>query len=455
MLNITEPGLQDALQAMCRLAQHVGGRALVVGGSVRDALLGVPAKDLDVEVYGIAPDELKARLAERFPIDLVGESFGVIKLRGLPIDVSVPRRESRIGPGHRDFDVDADPGMTLEEASLRRDFTINAMAYDPLEKRLYDFHGGELDLRERRLRHVSERFKEDPLRVLRGMQFAARFELIAVPGTIEFCNTMTSAGLARERVFEEWKKLILKGVKPSMGLEFLRQSGWLRDVMELEALVNCEQEPDWHPEGDVWTHSLLSLDAYAEERIGDEREDLIVGFAVLCHDFGKPLTTEFREDRLRSYGHCEAGEQPTRAFLGRMTDQADLIDAVVALVRNHMCVDELYGNRAGDTAIRRLASRVKRIDRLVRVATADRNGRGRPEKKPFPAGDWVSQRAEALAVRDAEPVRIVMGRHLIELGLKPGPHFGRILAACYEAQLDGIVTDLEQGVALVKSMQNA
>ncbi|HRU71370.1 MAG TPA: HD domain-containing protein [Kiritimatiellia bacterium] len=450
LLRFEREDLRDALNAVCELVHREGGLALLVGGCVRDSIIGLPAKDIDVEVYGVPADVLKARLAARFRIDLVGEAFGVIKLHHLPIDVSLPRRESKAGLGHKGFDVLSDPNMTVEEAASRRDFTINAMAYDPRSDRLFDYFNGVDDLRHRVLRHTSQKFAEDPLRVLRGMQFAARFQLSAAPATLKLCASMDSEGLARERIFEEWKKLVLKGVKPSLGLSFLRESQWLRFYPELAALVHCQQDPEWHPEGDVWDHTLLGMDAFAEERTGIDREDLVVGLAVLCHDFGKPLTTVHDEDHIRSKGHSEAGEAPTRAFLSGMTDESDLVEAVVPLVREHLRPKELFDAQASSSAIRRLACRVKRIDRLVRVAQADQNGRLGAHDDGFPAGEWLLKMAGELSVKEAVPRPIVMGRHLIELGMRPGPGFKSILDACYEAQLDGKITCLEDGIALVR-----
>jgi tRNA nucleotidyltransferase (CCA-adding enzyme) len=452
-MRIEQKELREALSAVCDLAHRKGGLALVVGGCVRDSLLGLPAKDLDVEVYGISAERLKNELAACFRIDLVGEAFGVIKLHGLPVDVSIPRRESKAGLGHKGFDILSDPHMTIAEAASRRDFTINSMAYDPRNDTLYDYFDGAADLRRRVLRHTSRKFVEDPLRVLRGMQFAARFQLSAAPETLRLCASIESEGLARERIFEEWKKLLLKGVTLSRGLMFLRESRWIRYYPELAALVGCAQDPEWHPEGDVWTHTLLCMDAFSADRIGVEPEDLTVGFAVLCHDFGKPLTTESNDDHIRSIGHTEAGEAPTRSFLERMTNQADLIDAVVPLVREHLRPKEFFDTSASPAAIRRLASRVKRIDRLVRVAQADRSGRLGIQPETFPAGQWLLQQAEALRVRDSAPRPIVMGRHLIDLGMSPGPAFKLILEACYEAQIEGKITCLEDGIAMVKRLR--
>lgn len=454
-LLIPDQELAKAAYEVCRLIATAGGQALIVGGSVRDALLGMPTTDIDIESYGIEPMQLQALLASRFDIDLVGKSFGVFKLRHLEIDIALPRREAKAGQGHKAFEVLSDPSMPFAEAAARRDFTINALGYDPLTGRLFDAHGGVRDLEARVLRHTSPRFAEDSLRVLRGVQFAARFDFTVAPETVELCRSIGGEDLPRERQFEEWRKLLVLGVKPSRGLAFLRDCGWVRYYPELEALIGCEQDPEWHPEGDVWTHTLHCLDAFAEERSGDPWEDLVVGFGVLCHDFGKPATTVSEQGRIRSEGHEPAGEAPTRRFLHRLTDHRELIEQVLPLVRSHLCPLQLYQSRAGDAAIRRLARRVGRIDRLVRVARADQRGRPPFSLASFPEGDWLLERAQALEVQDRAPKPIILGRHLIALGVVPGPGMGRLLAACFEAQLDGVFHSLDEGLRYARHLLEA
>ncbi len=449
-IDIHDSDLKDALTTICQSARKAGGRALLVGGCVRDSILRMPVKDLDIEVYGIAAEKLKSLLSENFSIDCVGEAFAVIKIKGLACDVSIPRRESKAGLGHKGFDIMSDPTMSTEEAAVRRECTINAMAFDPLTEELIDHCGGVKDLDARLYRHTSEKFVEDPLRVLRAMQFVARFGLTVDSETLALCQSMQPEGLARERIFEEWKKLILLGGTPSLGLQFLKDCEWIKYYPELESLIDCEQEPEWHPEGDVWQHTLLCMDAFARDRIGDTHEDIIVGFAVLCHDLGKPATTEFVRGRTRSIGHSKAGEKPTVNFMERMTNQQDLLKDIIPLVVDHLRPNELFNDRAGDSAIRRLAYRVKRIDRLVRVARADTQGSNPEQYDGFPAGDWLMERAKELEVRDSAPKPLVLGRHLIELGLKPSPEFTPILAACYEAQIDGKISDLEEGLSFAR-----
>ena len=448
---MTTGGDIEAVREVARLAKESGGRALLVGGCVRDALLGKPAKDFDIEVYGISPDALQRILARSFRLDLVGASFGVVKLHGHDIDVAIPRRETKLGLGHKAFSMEYDPSLSVAEAAARRDFTVNAIYRDPLTDEIVDPWNGRADLSARILRHVSDHFREDPLRVLRGMQFVARFGLRPAPETIAICREMTPEGLPSERLFEEWSKLLTKGVEISAGLEFLREVGWVKYYPELAALIGCEQAPEWHPEGDVWNHTLFCLDAFARHRKGED-DDLIVGLAVLCHDFGKPATTFYdkRVKRLRSLGHDDAGVKPTLSFLRRLTNEERILREVPPLVRCHMRPFALWKSHAGESAIRRLAAEVVRIDRLIRVAAADDEGR-----PPFPSDPadikWLADEAQRLKVADAAPAPIVRGRDLIALGLKPGVEFGRILKDCYEAQLDGAFSDLEGGVAYARS----
>ena len=448
-----------AVRRVAELVKAAGGRVLLVGGCVRDAILGGEPKDLDVECFGIAPDRLQSVLAQEFRLDLVGLSFGVIKLHHLEVDVAIPRRETKLGLGHKAFEMEYDPALTVAEAAARRDFTVNAIYRDPLTDEIVDPWNGRADLANRVLRHVSPHFAEDPLRVLRGMQFVARFDLAPAEETIAICRGMTPEGLPPERLFEEWSKLLTKGVKISKGLEFLRSVGWLAYYPELAALVGCEQAPEWHPEGDVWNHTLCCLDAFASSRPRENPvaglpdgqmtdEDLIVGLAVLCHDFGKPATTAYDpiKKRIRSIGHDEAGVAPTLAFLRRLTNEERILREVPPLVRFHMRPFSMWKDRSGESAIRRLAAKVFRIDRLVRVAAADDAGR-----PPFPSQpehlEWLLAEAKRLEVEASAPKPIVQGRDLVARGMKPGVEFGRILKAAYEAQLDGEFFTLEDGIS--------
>lgn len=433
---IEDARCREAVERIGRRVAEEGGRALLVGGCVRDAVLGLPLRDVDVEVFGLAAERLEALLADGFEARRVGAHFPVWKLAGLPIDVALP----------------TSPTASFEEAAARRDFTINAMGFDLAARSLLDPYGGRADLEQRILRHTSSHFAEDPLRVLRGMQLVARFDLEAAPETVALCRTLTPEGIPSERIFEEWRKLLLHGVAIGKGLRFLADCGWLSHFPELAALVDCPQDPKWHPEGDVWVHTGHCLEAFARERSGDEREDLIVGLAVLCHDLGKPPTTREREDgRVTSQRHEPVGANLTRSFLGAMTRDTGLLDEVPRLVASHLAPSMFFRDQSGDAAIRRLARRVGNIERLVRVAAADFAGRPPLPPKPFEAGDWLRDRARALDVERTAPDPLLKGRHLLALGLSPGPHFKELLDACYEAQLEGDVATLEDAIAFAEA----
>lgn len=455
ILESFEPATQGLCIELAKTIHNARGRALIVGGCVRDALLARPSKDIDFEVYGLDAESLEKLLAEKFQVDAVGKSFSVFKIKGHDIDISIPRRECKMGSGHKGFIITGDPHMSFAAAAARRDFTINAISWDPLSSEIIDPHQGQTDLQQKILRHTSEQFAEDPLRVLRAMQFIARFEFKIAADTLQLCRAITPEGLPKERLFDEWSKLICKGTKPSLGLLFLRNCGWIRYFPELATLIDCPQDPQWHPEGDVWTHTLHCLDAFATQKIHDEWEDLIVGLAVLCHDLGKPATTFTDSDgRIKSPNHEAMGEYPTRSFLDRLTEHKELIEAIIPLVLAHLRPTMLHKDKASDAAIRRLARKVVRIDRLLRVCAADMGGR--PPKSPdFPAGRWLAQRAAALAVEDSAPKPIILGRHLIDQGLTPGKTFKPILEKCFEAQLDGAFNDLEGGLNYLKSQLDA
>jgi tRNA nucleotidyltransferase (CCA-adding enzyme) len=445
--------LPEELIAVLRAVRPVG-RPRLVGGCVRDWLLGLEPKDFDIEVAG-ADYETLVRLLRPFgEPDLVGRSFGIIKLRlgGAEYDFSLPRRESKTGAGHRGFAVAPDPTLSDAEAAARRDFTINAIACDPLSGTIIDPYGGQADLRARLLRHTSPAFVDDPLRVLRAMQFAARFDLTLAPETATLCRSIVHCfrELPVERVWGEWEKWACKSTVPSRGLVVLEQTGWLVHFPEIAALAGVPQEPEWHPEGDVLAHSRHCLDALAglpEWRDGSVGRRRYLMFAVLAHDFGKPSTTLQAErrsvQRWLSPGHEEAGGPPTEAFLRRIGAPLDLVDWVRPLVLHHLA--HHHGQpEFSDSAVRRLARKLApaTIDDLCAVMWADHLGRP-PLVSPETEARILAlrRRAQALAVQDAAPRPLLLGRHLVELGRPPGPHFKPILAAGIEAQLEGAFTD--------------
>jgi len=440
------------------------GRSRLVGGGVRDWLLGLEPKDFDVEVAGVDFDTLHRTLAPFGATNVIGRSFGVIKVRGpggTEYDFSLPRRESKTGAGHRGFAVAPDPGLSDAEAAARRDFTLNAIAYDPLTGALIDPHGGQADLKARVLRHTSAAFGEDPLRVLRAVQLAARFDLTLASETAALCRSIADsfAELPVERVWAEWEKWAVKSAKPSRGLTVLEETGWLRHFPEIAALRGTPQEPEWHPEGDVFTHTQLCLDALAgldEWQASDAARRRMLMFAVLAHDFGKPSTTEHTERRgqLRwiSPGHEAAGRPITEIFLRRIGAPLELTPPVCALVVSHLA-HHSGQTEFSDTSVRRLARKLApaTIDELVLVMRADHEGR--PPLRPPDSLARINQlqaKARALAVENSAPRPLVLGRHLVALGHQPGPDFKPILDAAFEAQLDGAFADETGGVAWLK-----
>lgn len=445
------------------VAAH-GGRLLVVGGAVRDMLrrrlapgaAGSPGavgtvgtvQDLDVEVFGLAPDALVRLVEARWPVDRTGASFEVLKAHvpdaPHPLDVSLPRRERAVGAGHKDFLVTADPTMSFAEAAARRDFTIGALGYDPRTGELLDPYGGLADLTAGVLRHVGPAFKEDPLRVLRAARFAARFDLAVHPATATLCRGLWPQAdtLPRERVWSELAATLDQAARPGRMLHVLDELDWIGLHPELAALRAVAQEPDWHPEGDVFVHTALVLDYWGQHlRTGDQDDDRVVALAALCHDLGKPATTRFADGRWRAHGHEAAGLAPTRAFLSRM-GQLRLQATVLPLVEHHLAPMELHRAQASDRAVRRLATKVGRLDLLARVCEADQGGRPplTPERAREACG-WLLERAEALGVAQGPSPALLRGEHLAAAGMSPGPAFKPILAAAYEAQLDGTITD--------------
>lgn len=452
------------------LAQAIhaaGGRALLVGGCVRDLLMKLQPKDWDVEVYGIEPAELRALLDQYGPVNVVGEAFTVYKL-GADLDVTLPRRERKAGRGHRAFVIEGDPSMTIAEATRRRDFTINAILQDPLTGEIIDPCHGQEDIRAKLLRAVSvDTFAEDSLRVLRAAQLAARFQFEIEPGTIALCGSIDLSDLPAERVWGEMEKLLLLARRPALGLEWLRKLGAVQQVFpEIENLIGVPQDPEWHPEGDVFIHTGLVIDG-ARELIGDlpYAKQVTVMLAALAHDFGKPATTEFVDGRLRSRGHEEAGVAPTESFLARLNihslDGFDVRGQVIALVREHLKPGEFFKKRdeVGDGAFRRLARRCE-LDLLYRVAKADSLGRNAewvPREKWYTADaqEWFIERARELEVEQRPPAPILLGRHVLEMGLEPGPRVGEITKAVYEMQLDGRVGTLDDAKNAAKRILSA
>jgi tRNA nucleotidyltransferase (CCA-adding enzyme) len=450
---------------IARVVREAGGRALIVGGWVRDRLRGHPSKDVDIEVFGVPQERLPGLLTPLGRVEPVGQSFPVYKVvrpdsgEGA-IDVALPRRESKQGRGHKGFEVHGDPDMSIEDAARRRDFTINAIAYDPLTGAFEDPVGGRADIERRLLKAVDPTtFGDDSLRVLRAVQFAARFEFSLEDETAALCRRIPLDDLPAERIWGELEKLLVQAARPSIGFALALDLGIVDQLLpELKPLPGCAQEPEWHPEGDVWVHTLMVIDK-ARELNGDlDRPRLItVMLGAVCHDLGKPATTAAIDGRIRSLDHEQAGVEPTLRLLDRLNihtiDGFDVRGQVVGLVANHLKPGMFFkADSVGDGAFRRLAQTVD-MELLARVARADCLGRG--GGFDCSAMDWFVERARALGVEHQPPPPLLLGRHLLALGLTPGPRVGEILRLVYEKQLDGEIRTAEEGIAAARALMSS
>ena len=464
--------------------REAGGRPVLVGGWVRDYLLDDPhSKDFDLEVFGLDPEVLHKLLRKFGPVVAVGKQFGVLRLstREADYDISVPRRESKTGKGHKGFWVEADPSMSFEEAAARRDFSINAMGYAIEEGQLLDPHGGQRDLESRLLRHVGPAFGEDPMRVMRAMQFAGRFSLTIAPETLAICREQDLGELPRERIWEEFKKLLLRSPEPSRGLAYAEPLGILPHFPELERLAGTGAEAGAEAgaggiagraalQKGPWRGTLAAVDRMARlrrtpqaktprennqrganQRKEDQQEALVLMLAALCHRMG-PAEPAGALEPADSHGAIAGMEASVTTFLQRLTNEAGIMAPVLALLREQAQPALLYArkNRAAtdgagqDSAIRRLALRVQ-ITLLEKLGRAcHQTGQSGEQDAAYPAGDWLLERAAALGVLQAAPEPLLKGRHLQEEGFPPGRAMGKLLKQAFDLQLDGRLTTLAE-----------
>ncbi len=433
--------------------QQAGGRVFYVGGYVRDRLLGRENKDLDIEVHGVTPETLTAILQELGELTLFGESFGIFGLRHYSLDIAMPRSERALGPGHKDFLCTLDPFIGTREAAIRRDFTVNALMEDVLTGEVLDHFGGLQDLNDRVLRHMDDRrFAEDPLRVLRGAQFAARFGFSVAPETVALCQRMDLSSLPPERIFTELEKALLKAEHPSIFFEVLRDMEQL-DIWfpEPQTLIGVPQPAEFHPEGDVWTHTLRVLDEAA--RLRDQAEyPLGLMFAALCHDLGKPAVTQIEADgRLHAFGHEKAGLPVVQRFLSRLTREKKLKAYVLNMTELHMLPNQLAAQGAGTKAYNRLYDRSVSPADLLLLCKADALGSACSEEAYRETEALLRQRLTAYEALMAQPG--VTGEDLIAAGFRPGKSFREALDYAHKMQLAGVdrKSALAQTLAFLRS----
>ena len=440
--------LPKILEDILKDLQKIGATPIIVGGSVRDFFLNIPVKDYDIEIFGIDSLDIIQKSLEKFGcVKLVGKSFGVLTLRvnEYDFDFALPRIEKKIGNTHQDFEVITNSNLSFEEAAIRRDFTINAIGYDFFKQEFLDPFDGIKDLKNKIIKHINDTtFIEDSLRVYRAVQFASRFDFEIAENTKELCKQIVLNDeltyLPKERVYEEFKKLFLKSEKPSIGFELLRELGLLKYFQELEVLIGCIQEPEYHPEGDVWIHTMMSLDELArilkEENIEDEYRRLYLFYGILCHDFGKPFCTKEINGKITSFKHESLGIEPTISFLSKLTNEKKFIEIVCSLVKNHLTPFQLYLAESSLKAIKRLSLKVN-IEDLCFVCLADCLGRTIKDKEKCPkATSWLLTKAKELDIHNEPIKQLVLGKDLIELGFKPSSKFKEILAFAFDLQID-------------------
>lgn len=456
-------------------------RAYLVGGFVRDAILGKRPKDADLEVYGVSQERLEELLNQLFEqrVNAVGRAFAVYKINlgeGLDLDVAMPRRESATGVGHKDFEIIGDPSMPPEEAARRRDFTINSMLADPLTGEIVDPYHGLEDLDHQVLRAVDpETFIEDPLRVYRALQFCSRMQLAPDETTKHLLKKMVEHGsldhLPKERVTEEIKKL-LRSPKPSIGFELAKKLGIIEKYYpELSALEKTEQESDWHPEGNVWIHTMMVTDEAARIatdphfEVKDHDRELVT-LGALCHDLGKPKTTSLKDGRIRSHGHEAAGKEPAKSLLEKWNFGKETERAVIAMTVDHLTpfqyIRDLTNGKMDERSfcngVRRL---IKRIDpcpwqNLIAVCAADMLGRGGDRMKYLEEithlRETFAQAIDTHHLGEAPKKKLLRGEDVMAFGIKEGTRIGELINAIEALRDNGEITTKEEGLEKLKEM---
>lgn len=424
----------NLVRAIAEGAAALGGRAMLVGGCVRDGLLGLDCADVDCEVYGLAPEQLKALAASFGRVDVSGERYGIYSLRDAGIDLAMPRIERRTGVLHGDFDVQPDGTLPFERAAARRDFTVNAILQDALTGEIVDPFGGRKDLENGILRAVpGGQFEEDPLRVLRGAQFCARFHLTPDAETLAAMRRMDTSRLSAARVKMEMDKALLSADRPDVFFEVLQKADALLPFFEeVAALAGVPQNPRYHPEGDAFAHTMLVLREAAAVR--DQAGPAFM-LAALVHDLGKAVTTKqnARGD-WQSIGHETAGVPLVRQFCARLG--VSKTDALYAeeMCRLHMRVHTCYYGKARESRTNLLFDASHAPRDLALLAVCDARGTGKPRVQADEEEQFVMGRLSVYEQAGPLPT----GAMIIRAGGKPGPRMKKALSRARERVLCGV-----------------
>ena len=464
---------QTELQnAILLVANHIPG-AFLVGGYIRDKFFGITSTDADMEVHGIEAKMLESELEKLFPgkVFLVGKSFGVFKIaitKEYTLDISLPRREKKAGFGHTEFHIQTDPHLSHEEAARRRDFTINAIGMDPLTEKIIDPFNGVQDIQNKILRAVdAATFVEDPLRAFRAIQLAARFNLTIHEQTLDILQDMAARGetatLSHERIGQEFKKLLLKAEKPSIGLELAKKIGLIaRHFPTLQELEHTKQDPEWHPEGNVWIHTCMVVDEAArlsrEQQLSDEDRFKVI-FGCLAHDLGKPAKTQTSEDgHIHAHGHEEAGAPLAESLATLLRFPHAISEAAFIIASEHRKPDTLHkeltkGNITEDqyaNSLRRLLRRILPMDWKLFLLACEADWRGRAFNEraiaPYEIGIVFEMAMQKYNVLAEAKTSLIQGRDLIELGLAPSARMGEIIDAIEAARDDGRIRTREDAL---------
>ena len=410
--------------------ENAGGRAFYVGGCVRDKALGCQNKDIDIEVHGISEEELEKILSEFGNIKFFGSSFGVYSISGVNADISLPRSERKIGNGHRDFEVVVDPFIGIKEAARRRDFTINAIMEDILTGEIIDPFNGSSDMCAGIIKHVDDKtFVEDPLRVLRAAQFSARFDFKIAPETIELCKTIDLSALSSERIEIEMKKALLKSKKPSLFFENLRKMNqlgyWFK---ELEQLIGLEQNPKYHPEGDVWTHTMIVLDNAAKFRneVSDAYSFMLF---ALMHDLGKIETTEIINGKIHSYNHEVVGVEIAERLLERVCHEKKVKNYVLKNIPLHI------ESKSKIKKTNKLFDEAVEPKDLIYFSLCDKHIET-SKKEELEKKEFLFERLRVYEETMKQPC--ITGKDLLELGFKSGVELGKMLELAHKLRLAGV-----------------
>ena len=421
---------------IAREVKKQGGHTYYVGGYVRDLQLSIPNKDIDIEVHGITPEQLRNILDKLGTVLTIGQSFGILNLKGYDLDIAQPRMEKNSGRGHKDFEISVDPFIGVEKAAKRRDFTMNALMQDVLTGELIDPFGGLQDLQNGIIRHVDDNsFIEDPLRVLRACQFAARFQFDVAPETLELCKRIDISSLPKERIAMELDKALLKARRPSVFFESLQNMEHMEWFPEVEALKGVPQNPIYHPEGDVYIHTMMTLDAAAKLRSQAEYPKYFM-IAALCHDFGKVVATT-TENGVHAINHETAGLSCIRKFLSRIYNENAMTAYVTNLTEHHMKTHLTYQNQSRVRKTNELFDSVKCVNDLILLTRADSLGRTGVDYATVDKEEaWLRERAKMYMDRLKEPT--FTAKDLLELGVKPSPAFKEILDKTHHLHLCGV-----------------